>query len=100
MEAVNITGEILSKEYSENEKVADAMYLNKAIEVSGTVSQIDKNLDGGTMIILQSADSLTGIQCSMREKGISVNKGLTVVIRGICSGSGITGISLTDCVLK
>jgi len=100
MDAININGETLSKEYNENEKVADSMYLNKAIEISGIVGQIDKNLDGGTMIILQSADSLTGIQCSMREKAISVNKGLKVVIRGLCSGNGITGVSLTDCVLK
>src|SRR5271156_5344975 len=71
MEAINITSETLSKEYNENEKVADAMYLNKAIEISGTVNQIDKNLDGGTMIIFESLDSLSSIQCSMREKSIS-----------------------------
>ena len=100
MEAINITTETLSREYNENEKVADAMYLNKAIEISGTVNQIDKNLDGGTMIIFESTDSLSSIQCSMREKSIAVSKGQKVVIRGLCSGSGITGISLTDCVLK
>ena len=100
MEAINITSETLCKEYNENEKAADGMYLSKAIEISGTVDQIDKNLDGGTMIIFQSADRLSSIQCSMREKSISVSKGQRVIIKGLCSGNGITGISLTDCVLK
>jgi hypothetical protein len=100
MEIINVSAELLSKEYGENEKVADSMYLDKAIEISGKVTQIDKNLDEGLMIIIQSADSTNSIQCSMREKGISVTKGQNVVIRGFCSGNGITGVSLTGCVLK
>ena len=100
VEVIPISAELLSKEYSENEKVADSMYLNKAIEISSKVTQIDKNLDGGLMIIIQSGDSTHSIQCSMREKSISVTKGQNVVVRGFCSGNGITGVALTDCVLK
>jgi hypothetical protein len=35
----------------------------------------------------------------MREKGVKVTTGQTVTIKGFCSGSGITGVSLTDCIL-
>lgn len=97
---IAITAADLSKEYNANEKEADARYLNKAIEVSGTISEVDKNQDGGTMLILQTADPAAGVQCAMRDKGVTAAKGQNVVIKGFCSGNGITGVSLTDCVTK
>jgi hypothetical protein len=96
---ISITADALLKEYTANEKAADARYLNKAIEVAGTVSEIEKNQDGGLMVILQTADATAGIQCAMRDAGTVVTKGQKVTIKGFCSGSGIMGISLTDCVL-
>ena len=97
---ITITATGLSKEYNTDEKAADARYLNKAIEVSGTIGEVDKNQDGGIMVILESGDPATGIQCAMRDKGVSVSKDQNVTIKGFCSGNGITGVSLTDCVLK
>jgi len=97
---INITAVTLAKEFTSNEQQANARYLNKAIEVSGVISEIDKNQDGGIMIILQSDDPTTGVQCAMRDKGVTVSKGQTVDIKGFCSGNGITGVSLTDCVIK
>ena len=96
---VTITAAALSKEYAANEKKADSTYLNKAIEVSGTISEIDNNQDGGVMIVLQTDDPMAGVQCAMREKNVTVTKGQTIVIKGFCSGNGITGVSLTDCVV-
>ena len=90
----------LAKEYSADEKAADGKYLNKAIEVTGTISEIEKNQDSGTMAILQTEDPTGGIQCAMREKNAAVTKGQSVTIKGFCSGNGITGVSLTDCVVK
>lgn len=97
--SVVMTALTLSKEYNADEKKADSLYLNKAIEVSGMVSEIEKNQDGGTMIVLQTDDPMTGVQCTMREKDVKVEKGQNVVIKGFCSGNGITGVSLTDCVM-
>ena len=99
-EGLVVTAAVLSEKYSANEKSADSLYLNKVIEVSGTVSETEQNQDGGTMVILQTNDPMTGIQCAMREKGVTATKGQTVTIKGFCSGNGITGVSLTDCILK
>jgi hypothetical protein len=90
----------LAKEYSANEKEADAKYLNKAIDVSGTISEVDKNQDGGVMIVLQTDDPTGGVQCALRDKGANPVKGQNIEIKGFCSGNGITGVSLTDCVIK
>ncbi len=89
----------LAKEYNANEKASDAKYLNKVIEVSGTIIEMEKNQDGGLMVILQTDDPAAGIQCAMREKGLKVSLG-HITIKGFCSGNGITGVSLTDCVIK
>ena len=94
-----IDAKVLAREYSADEKAADAKYLNKAIEVSGTLMELDKNQDGGVMVILQTDDPAAGVQCSMREKGLDLKKG-HITIKGFCSGNGITGVSLTDCVVK
>jgi hypothetical protein len=97
---IAITAEALAKEYGADEKAADAKYLNKAIEVTGTVSEIDKNQDGGIMAVLQTSDPAAGVQCAMRDKGVSLTKGQNITIKGFCSGSGLTGVSLTDCIIK
>jgi hypothetical protein len=97
---IGITAIELSKEYSASEKDADAKYLNKAIEVSGTVSEVEKNQDGGLMVILDSGDPMTGVQCTMRGKGAAISKGQQVTLKGFCSGNGITGVLLTDCIVN
>jgi hypothetical protein len=95
-----ITAAQLAKEFGADENAANAKYLNKAIEVSGTVSEVEKNQDGGTMVILDTGDPMAGVQCTMRDKGAVVNKGQNVVLKGFCSGAGITGVSLTDCIIS
>lgn len=97
---ISISAIAITKEYSANEQAANAKYLNKAIEVSGVVSEIDKNQDGGTMVILQTGDPMAGVQCAMRDKNTTITQNQPVTIKGFCSGNGITGVSLTDCVLK
>lgn len=97
---ITVTAQALAKEYTADEKTADTKYLNKAIEVSGTVSETEKNQDGGLMVVLQTDDPTAGVQCTMRDKNATANKGQTVTIKGFCSGNGITGVSLTDCIIK
>ncbi len=96
---IDVSAETLAKEYSTNEKTADAKYLNKAIKVTGVISEIDKNQDGGLMIILQTDDPMAGVQCALRDKGAAPVKGQNIVVKGFCSGNGITGVSLTDCII-
>lgn len=97
---ITITAMALAKEYSTNEKRSDSIYLNKAIEVSGVISEIDKNQDGGLMVVLKTDDPSAGVQCALRDTGATVTKDQNITIKGFCSGNGITGVSLTDCVIK
>lgn len=97
---IAVTAVALAKEFGENEQAANTKYLNKVIEVSGIVSETEQNQDGGLMVILDTGDPMAGVQCAMREKGLAVDKGKEMTIKGFCSGSGITGVSLTDCIIK
>lgn len=99
MKGISVSALDLAKEYSSNEKAADTKYLDQAIEVTGLVTEIEQNQDGGTMVILQTDDPTAGIQCALRDAKISVTKGATVTIKGKCSGNGITGVTLTECII-
>ncbi|MBL7690835.1 MAG: hypothetical protein JNM41_04520 [Flavipsychrobacter sp.] len=96
---INIAAADLAKAYSANERAADSLYLNQVIEVSGTVGSTETNQDGGLMVILTTGDPDADIQCTLRDKGVQVAKGQQVTLKGFCSGSGITGVSLTDCIV-
>ena len=98
--AIVFKADDLYKEYNKDEKAADGKYLNKVIEVTGTIAETEKNGDGGIMAVLGTSDPSAGIQCAMREKNLTLDKGKEVTIRGFCTGNGITGVSLTDCIIK
>jgi len=99
-QATVVAADALVKDFSADEKKANDKYLNKVIEVSGVISEVDKNQDGGLMVVIQTADPMAGVQCAMRDKNAQATKGQTITVKGFCSGSGITGVTLTDCVYK
>ena len=97
---IKITAAQLCKEYAADENAANVKYLNHAISVSGVISETDKNQDGGLMIILQAEDPMQAVECAMRDKNVTAEKGKNITLKGFCSGSKITGVSLTDCVVE
>ncbi len=99
--AIPITANALCKAFSDNKTNAGTLYLNKALEVTGEVMDVNTNQDGGKMILLKTGDPILAIQCTCRERNINVGKGKIVTIKGFYSDfSDITGVLLTDCVLK
>ncbi len=97
---MDISAAALAKEYAANEAAANTKYLNKAIKVTGVVKETEKNSEGGIMVILDTGDPMADVQCALRDKNVSPAVGQSVVIKGFCSGSGITGVSLTACVIS
>jgi tRNA_anti-like len=97
--SIAISAVELAKQFASDEKKADSTYLNKAIQVTGVVTEVDKNQDGGVEVVLQGADATSGVQCAMRDKGLNISAQQTVTIKGFCSGSDILGVSLTGCIM-
>lgn len=89
----------LSQSFAQDETAANTRFLNKAITVSGHVSEVLHNLDGGLMVVLTADSAANVIECAFREKNIQVSKGADITVKGFCAGKTITGISLTSCVV-
>jgi hypothetical protein len=72
--------------FTNNEKAADARFLNKAVEVTGKVTTVKKNQAGATVIYLQSSDPIFGVNCTFKQDPGSIEKGSTITFKGICTG--------------
>ena len=88
----------LFREFSENEPLATKNYNGKVLEVTGIVSSTAINLEGKTIVQLQTDDLMFGINCTMEKDPGIINEGETVTIKGICSGF-TTDVILIHCYL-
>jgi len=84
--AIVINASDLFTEYEANETEANTKYLDKVIEVKGTVSEIIKNQDGKSVIILSTSNPMFGINCTMEGESEKITVGSRVSIKGICTG--------------
>lgn len=100
VEGTAVTAAVLTQEYSQNETAANQKYLNKALDVAGTVTEINKNQDGATVVTLSGGDQAMAIQCTMRDKDIKLESGKAITLKGFCSGNTMFDVLLTDCVVK
>lgn len=102
LESLRITATELIREFESDEAAANKKYLDnkKAIEVTGTVSDVSKNQEGFPIVVLQGAESSTEIVCSMRERNANVTAGSSITIKGSFTNyDGMFGIKITDCIL-
>lgn len=93
-----ITAAQLVTEFQENETTANAKYLNKPLEVSGTVSNVAQNQEGITTVLLSSNDAMTGVFCTLKENNPNIKAGTSVVIKGICNGM-LSDVRLGEAIL-
>ena len=80
MKSLSISATDLAKQYAADETKANEKYLNKAIEVTGTITGTEQNQDGGLMVLLATDDPMVAVQCAMREKNVKVENGRNVTI--------------------
>jgi hypothetical protein len=83
---IQITAVAIFDSFTNNEQSANARYLNKAIEVTGTVTAIKKNQAGETVVYLQSNDPVFGVNCTFKRDPGSIEKGSAITFKGICTG--------------
>ena len=93
--AVTISAVQLYQAFQTNQK--DPRYLDKAIQVSGTIAETKTNQAGKTVCILQTSDPIFGINCTFI-KNTTLQQQQQVTIKGLCTGylSG-ADVVLIDC---
>jgi hypothetical protein len=83
---IHITAVAIFDSFTNNEQSANTHYLNKAVEVTGTVTNVKKNQAGQTVVYLQSADPMFGVNCTFKQDPGAIQKGSTITFKGICTG--------------
>jgi hypothetical protein len=88
----------LYNDFAKNETSANAKYLDKIIEVSGKVDDIE-NANGAIVVMLNADQMMGGISCKMFDStNTSLKKGDKIIIKGKCAGF-LSDVNLVDCVL-
>lgn len=95
-----LTAEQLQKDF-ENEEAASKKYMDKVIQVSGTISDIATN-EKRTDISLETPDPMTAITIQVlpeeKEKATKYKTGDKISLKGICTGK-LTDIELNKGVI-
>jgi hypothetical protein len=95
-----ITSDSLVAKYQADEKLANSLYLNKAVVVTGVILSIDKNQEGKTTLVLGRSDSFSNVSVTMISTApITQKVGESITIKGLCTGA-LSDVVITDGVAE
>ncbi len=90
----------LQKAFENDETAANTTYLNKIIEVSGTIESVKPGEDKAVSISLKTENPLSAVICTFQKvtDTSELKPGGQITIRGECSGI-LMDILLNNCVI-
>jgi hypothetical protein len=93
-----ITAVALQKEFEENETAASAKYVNRIIEVSGTVESVKPGENNVLNVSLKTGSDLSSVICTFPRAADAskLNSGTQLTLRGECSGY-LMDVLLNNC---
>lgn len=83
---IELTAQQLYDAFKTNETQANSLYLDKAIQLSGTVADISTNQAGQKVINFSTNDPLVMINCTFKTDPGDLKSGDTITFKGICTG--------------
>ena len=95
-----LSAEELGKEFVADEPAATGKYMNKTIEISGTILAINSN-DGKVLsITLETGNEISSVICSLADmiNPGDLEAGQKITVRGELSGY-LMDVILNDCVI-
>ncbi len=98
-QGIGITADSLYKAYATNEAMADSLYTNKAIEVSGEVLGVSKDDNNQTSVELKTSDSSVTVNCKFKVDPGEIKQGNTITFKGICTGYLMVSIPIIEGVI-
>ncbi len=76
--------------YEQDEAAADEKYLDKLLQVKGTIASISTAEEGVSSITLQTEDPIFGVSCQLLPeegaKSADLKAGDEIQVKGICTG--------------
>jgi hypothetical protein len=95
-----ITSDSLVAKYQVDEKLANSLYLNKAVVVTGVLLSIDKNQEGKTTLVIGRSESFSNVSVTMTSNTpITQKVGESITIKGLCTGA-LSDVVITDGVVE
>ena len=92
----------LYDQFEKNEEVANSKYLDKVIELSGIITQIATDENGGLSVELKGND-MFGVNCKLNDDNYkllsAVQKGSEIKVKGVCSGK-LMDVVLVNCTIE
>lgn len=89
----------LYEAYNADESTADRKFLNKVIEVKGTVEEV--TISGNDAVVMLQPQG-GGISCRFSPAGAldttRIKTGMEITVKGKCTGFNID-VNLTDCII-
>jgi len=94
-----ITATVLQKEFEEDEKTASEKYINKILEVTGTILSVNQADSSNINLSLKTESDLSTVICTfVATDPAKFRSGEDVTIRGECSGF-LMDVLLNNCAL-
>jgi len=97
---ITIEAPALVQAFETNEDSANSLYLEKIIQVSGTVGSVSED-SLGYAVYLKDNDALSGVMCSFDRASFDpsrVERGSQVIVKGLCTGY-LLDVQLNKCSL-
>jgi hypothetical protein len=95
-----ITASALQKEFEVNEATASAKYINKIIEVTGSIASVSKADSSNLNVSLKTGSDISSVICNCRAitDPSKLKTGDEITIRGECSGF-LMDVLLKECAI-
>ena len=84
--AITVSAAGLFNDWVKSPSAAKEKYLDKALEVTGTVADFKQNQEGGAVVYFQTDDPIYGVTCSFINNPGSLAKGSTITVKAFCTG--------------
>ena len=96
---ISVDANIILSEYEEDEASANTKYLDKIVEVTGTVKEVIEK-ENEFIVLLGNEDSLGAVSCTLGIDQKSIAYGLksgdNVTVKGVCTGY-LIDVIMVDC---
>ncbi len=95
-----ITADSLSAAYQANEQIANTRFLNKAVEVTGSILSIGKDQANHITILMGKVDAFSNVSITLSSSTpITQKVGETITVKGVCTGS-LSDVIINEGVIK
>jgi len=98
-----VTATDLLKEFETNEQASNKKYWDKVLSIEGMVKEIAKDDRGFYAVILGDTATMSSVRCSIdsmhSNEALTVSRGITITVKGICSGYNADEMLGSDIIL-